>query len=309
MKKYKRFRHFLAAAVFRALICLGRRLPRKLLFLLSVPAGMCGSRLFPRERMRSERNLHRIFPDMPQGKIRKTAQRVFIQMIISFFDAVKLPELRRDKFLSKIICDTDAVFSAYAKGKGVIVLSGHLSCFELQTQIAQRAGIQSITVGAEIFDRDITDRLTRLRQRNGVEYIPRNGALQKIIRRLRKGKVFGVLIDQDTTKEGVFADFLGIPAFTPTMPIKLALKYDIPLVFSVIFRDSRGIYHFHTRKCPDFSAQDREKQILSIAQAFNSFYGEYILHYPEQWVWIHRRWKRIPEDHPHIPVISSREEL
>ncbi|ERP31557.1 lipid A biosynthesis acyltransferase [Chitinivibrio alkaliphilus ACht1] len=225
-------------------------------------------------------------------------RRVFRNLLIAFLDAVRLPELTDREFHQWIEFDETVLQNAYRKGRGVIVLSGHLSAFELQSQIAQSFSYQNITVGSTLFDPRVETIIQEIRSRRGVHYIPRKNSLGKIIKALKNGAVFGVLIDQDTTKEGVFVPFLGQPAFTPTTSIKLAVKYDIPIIYVATYRDTTGKYHIVSHPCEIPATGDSVQDIYNIAKDFNQFYSSYIEQYPEQWVWIHDRWKRTPPSPP-----------
>jgi KDO2-lipid IV(A) lauroyltransferase len=102
-----------------------------------------------------------------------------------------------------------------------------------------------------------------------------------------------VLVDQDTPVEGVFADFLGIPAHTPSGPVKMAMKLDIPLFVVTSARQEDNTHHVFIdgpvalRKSDDF-----DEDLLHNVTMINSLICRTIRRYPSQWVWMHRRWRR-----------------
>ena len=112
---------------------------------------------------------------------------------------------------------------------------------------------------------------------------------------LREGRMMGVLVDQDTNVEGVFADFLGRPAFTPSSAIKFAMKFNIPIIVSVAAR-LRGDKH-HVFISPQIECADTgnfEDDLVATTQKVNGVISDYIRKFPEQWVWMHERWKTKP---------------
>ncbi|MGM0443655.1 MAG: lysophospholipid acyltransferase family protein [Fibrobacterota bacterium] len=301
-KPFRRLRHSLAYHLVRLVTAAARSLPRPLLSAMAVPMGLTAALFLHRERRRAFINLRRVYPARSKAALLLQTAAVFINMVRTFTDSVQIPDYGDERFFRTVIMEGSAVKEAAARGRGVIALSGHLSAFELMTHCAQRYGIPCISVGTKIFDSRIEEIISTLRRRNGVEYIPRKRALPNIIRALKRGKTFGVLIDQDTTREGVFAPFLGKPAFTPSTTIKLALKYSVPIIYVAFYRDRRGRYHMESAHCPITPTGNLTRDILAIAADFNKFYEGYILEHPEQWVWIHRRWRKSPQEYPHIPV-------
>ncbi len=259
-----------------------------------------------RERRRMYDNIALIYPDKKASAIRMQSVKTFYNLGISFFDALKLPSLPKEKFFSYIGDFDDSIFKEVEKqGRGAVFLSGHLSSFELQTQIAQLAGFKGFSIGAKLFDDRIDAIINKLRTRNGVRYIARDGALRGIIKALKENLFFGVLIDQDTTNDGVFAPFMGRPAFTPATSIKIALKQKSPILYYALARHKDGKY-YPTIIRPNYELTgDVQKDLLAITKDFNEFYGAKILEHPEQWPWMHRRWKRSPADHPNVPSIDN----
>jgi KDO2-lipid IV(A) lauroyltransferase len=109
---------------------------------------------------------------------------------------------------------------------------------------------------------------------------------------MRQGKVMGVLIDQDTRVEGVFADFLGHPAFTPSSAVRFATKLGIPIFVSVTARLPDDKHHVYVSKeLIPVNTGDHKADLAANIQKINDIIGEYIRKHPEQWVWMHERWK------------------
>jgi len=255
-----------------------------------------------------EQNLSDTYSDTKSSKeLQKIKRGVFLNMGATLFDAIHLPYLSEEKFRKVVKFDVSALHEAQATGKGIIVLCAHMSCFELVPQLVSMDGVDSLTIGAPLFDERITKIVEELRSRNGILYLDRNSAGRRLMKELKSGKLFGALIDQDATNDGVFAHFLGRLAFTPSGPIRLAHKFKYPLFFSMMNRNSDDTYTYTLREEPLLDSGDAVEDLCRGTESFNNFASEMINKYPEQWVWMHRRWNRKREDYMKFPSITDYE--
>ncbi|MHC5034914.1 MAG: lysophospholipid acyltransferase family protein, partial [Planctomycetota bacterium] len=122
------------------------------------------------------------------------------------------------------------------------------------------------------------------------------GALRHIIRLLRRGESVGFLIDQDVRRDGIFVDFFGKPASTTPMPAKLAIRTGAPLVF-VYARRVAGKNRFRLVLQEIFLPRHEdpaEVEIRNLTQQITSELEGTIRQAPEEWLWLHRRWKTYP---------------
>ncbi len=132
------------------------------------------------------------------------------------------------------------------------------------------------------------------RQRHGNSIIAKQGALKVIIKRLREGGSVGILMDQSVlSDEGYVIDFLGRGAWTTKMPALIARKTGAAVLPVFIHRTERG----HSLKIyPEVelsNMDDKEKAALEDTKKFSGFIEGYIKEHPFEWLWIHRRWKRV----------------
>ena len=190
---------------------------------------------------------------------------------------------------------------ARGRGKGVVLITGHLGSWELMASAIVRQGIPLSVIAREANDGKINEFLVGLRQRLGVRTVLRgsSGSARQILRTLRSGEVLGCLIDQDTKVDGVFVDFFGRPAYTPSGPISLALRAGAPVVLGCTWRqwDGRHLVRFDPPIDLDRSG-DNEADVLRHTTMATRWLEDRIREHLDQWVWIHRRWRRKPPATP-----------
>lgn len=181
---------------------------------------------------------------------------------------------------------------AYARGKGVILLSAHIGNWELAASRITRMGIPVEAIGAEQRDPRITDLLFSLRASGGVETIGKGFDLKGALRCLQAGKALAVLLDQDAKHKGVVVPFMGRPASTPYGPVKMSWKLGAPIVPVFCIRKEDG-YRYDLTFLPalDLPAGDGGEEAIKRAVAVcNEVLGEWIRRFPGQWMWLYPRW-------------------
>ena len=142
----------------------------------------------------------------------------------------------------------------------------------------------------------MTKWLDKWRSQRGLKILWREGNSGKaILRVLRRNNLMAFLIDQDTKTAGDYVPFFGRPAFTPTTPAALALRTGAPIIFG--WHHRRGKRHRMTieRVCYDRTG-DRQRDVLAVTALLTARLEQVIRRAPEQWVWMHRRWRTTPEE-------------
>ncbi len=244
-------------------------------------------------------------------QIQRTAVAVYHAIGKNLFDALYLSRCSNEKFNAIV---TNVGFSpmqeAYARGKGFVAITSHLGCYEMNVQLLARNGLRCLTIGQELFDKRVDRLIVAMRQRNNITYLYRDRSSREVLRFLKTGGVLGALLDQDTYGDGVFARFLGIPAYTPSGPVRIAMRYDIPVFagYSARQKDDTHCIYF-SEQIPLENTGNFDRDLVVNIQKVNDFLCEGIRKYPEQWVWMHRRWKRKPSDerYKNVPDIERYE--
>lgn len=183
---------------------------------------------------------------------------------------------------------------AKSKGKGILFLTGHCGNWELMGN-AVAANLANIAIVARPINNPYINKfIVNGRQRHGNSIINKQGALKVIIKRLREGGCVGILMDQSVLPdEGYVIDFLGRGAWTTKMPALVARKTGAAVLPVFIHRVGSG----HKIKIyPEIelsNIKDKEKAALEDTKKFSGFIENYIRENPAEWLWIHRRWKRV----------------
>jgi KDO2-lipid IV(A) lauroyltransferase len=272
-------------------------LPRRAGLLLFGALGRAAFLVPNVEKKRTLEHLRLVFgASWDEKKIRATARQVYVSLGRNLFDAVKLSRASGKTFNAVVRHDDLADFrKAFDRGRGVIVITAHVGCFELLLHFFARHGFRSFAIGQRSFDPRLDALIRKIRSGRDIDYMDRTESPRKIIRGLQEGRAFGVLIDQDTQVEGVFARFLGRTAYTPSGPFRIAMRLGIPAVVATITRRPDNTHYVSLSGILEFPDRgDFKNDLLKNVQLANDLIGETIVRFPEQWVWMHRRWKRQP---------------
>lgn len=190
----------------------------------------------------------------------------------------------------------DHLKSAAAQGRGILLLTAHYGNWELLAAAHALTGYP-LSVVVRPLDSPALDRLvTRFRERSGVAVIAKRRAFRAVLEALRRGWMVGILLDQNASRrEGVFVPFFGQPASTSKSLALLALWSGAPVVPVFIHREAGGHHRVTVEPAvPPPATGQREQDILALTATFARILESRIRQQPEQWLWIHRRWKTRP---------------
>lgn len=230
-------------------------------------------------------------------EIKRLARKVFLHFATAGVDAIRIPIFIKNGMDRYIKADNmHYLENAYKNGKGMILLTGHFGNWELMGAWLAWKKYPLHVVGASNSNPRLKELIVKERRNDGYVSITRAKETRKIIKTLKKGYPLGILIDQDTRVKGVFVDFFNKKANTPIGPILLARRYNVPIIPLFMHIEKDLTYHVECFKPLVLSdTGDTEKDILADAQQCNDMYEKIIREHPEQWVWMHRRWKRRPK--------------
>ncbi len=186
---------------------------------------------------------------------------------------------------------------ARAKGKGILLITGHCGNWELLAVLASYKVAPISVVVRPLNNPYLNALLLKARSRFGNRVIDKKGALRAILATLKEGGTVGILMDQAVLPdEGYVIRFLGRGAWTTKMPALLARKTGASAVPAFIRRTERGHEITVYPEIVLSSKADPEEAVKEDTEKFSRYIEDYIRENPSQWLWMHRRWKRVPEE-------------
>jgi len=234
-------------------------------------------------------------PDADLGHIERECYRSLGRALAEY---ARLSGRGRADVLRSIRIEGDApTLEALARGEGVVALSGHFGSLEaMATAFAGKSVVTPTLLVAPMRNPLATKLFRDYRARYGVDLIEVGPRMREAFAVLKRGGLLCMAADQDAGRHGIFVDFLGRPASTPTGPIELALRTGAPIVFGLVFREdeTRQV----VRMDPPVHLEphgDHEETIRHYTQLFADRLAEGIRERPDHWFWLHRRWKTRPE--------------
>lgn len=304
MRRFRRFRKVRRRIQYRAIYAL----VQALIFLshcMSRRAWLacCGSLgglvyyLVPHTRSLTVRHLSAAFPERSREDIRRLARRNFRLLAKNAGEILRATRTRTLSDLDELMVTHgfEHVEAARAKGKGVIFLTCHLGPFDLQVTNLALRGVPLFVIGTRLKDPRLSSLLWKQRNALGAVAVERGKETFRLLKALKSGQSVGILIDQDTRVKSRFVEFFGRPASTPVGAAILAMKTGASVVPTYIHLAPDQLQHM--RIFPEIETVltgDEEADLLTNTQRYTRFIEEAIRAHPEQWVWMHERWKTKP---------------
>ena len=254
--------------------------------------GALGWRLSRRDRRRALEHLTIAFPGLSPGERNALARACFRHLGVMLGEAFHLRHADATALERLVRLEGwEQVTAARASGRPILILTGHCGNWELLAALLNVRGLGMAVMARQLEDEGLQTSLLGLRQRFGTRTIVRGtpGAARELLKTLRGGGALGMLIDQDTRVDGVFVDFFGRPAYTPVGAAELAARFDAVVLPTFIERLADG-----TRLARIEPRLDLPDDPVAATAAMTQRIEAQIRRVPEQWVWIHRRWRRRP---------------
>ena len=295
-------------AVAATLLGVLRLLPRGTAVFVGMSIGRLAYHFLGKLRSVGMRNLELAFPEKSLHERRQILKSAFrnlgrVMAVTSGFD-----DLTPENLSDLIDYDPDPDFAAaYEKsrldGRGRIILGGHIGNWELQA-FAYPILFEPLSFLARRMDNPlIEERVMQMRTRLGNRQIDKENSASPILRVLRSGGAVGVLADVNShPKEGVFVPFFGIPACTASGVAMLAIRANAVIVpMWAMWDEQKGKYRVvHDDIIEPVNSGDRERDIKQTTALYVAATERVIRAYPDQWIWIHRRWKTRPPGEPEL---------
>jgi Kdo2-lipid IVA lauroyltransferase/acyltransferase len=253
----------------------------------------------PKMRKTAEFNLRLAFPEWTEAQRRGVMKKMARNLGRMAVEFARLPTYTKKNIENVVVLDGHENFLAgQSRGKGVIYLTGHIGAWELSSYAHALYGFPLHYMARPLDNKPLDELVNRYRGGSGNKPIFKNESARAMLRVLKDAGTVGILADQNTMpEEGVFVDFFGTPACMTTGIARVALHTDAAVVPGYAFWDE-NLRKYRLRFEPPVElvrTGDAEKDIAENTQRFANVIEGIIRKYPDQWVWIHARWKNRPK--------------
>lgn len=244
------------------------------------------------------RNLELAFPEKSRRERKRILRGVFTSLGRQAAELCLFPRYTRENVSKVVVYEGFENFErALARGKGVLFLTGHLGAWELSAFAHSLYG-HPLNIVMRPLDNPYLDHMARdYRTMYGNKAVDKDFA-RGLISAMRKGKTVGVLMDTNMiATQGVFVDFFGIPACTASGVARVALRTDAAVVPGFTIWDP-VLQKYRLRFDPAVELTrtgNTESDVIASTEKFTKVIEDYVRKYPDQWLWVHRRWKTRPE--------------
>ena len=239
-------------------------------------------------------NLTYSFPDFDKRKIRQVAFRCYKSIAITLVELLAIPWLKKDEMEKMVKCENpELIVNYYNQGKGVILLSAHFGNWEyIALSVSLQIGIPFCVVIKPQRNPYVTKWLEEARTKWINKVVQSGVSVRTVYKVLLDKNIVAMVADQRGPSDGPRLDFMGRPASFFAGPAVLALKTGAPMLYSIPVRQKDYTYKarvFEVSK--DNLPESEEEKIKEITRRHKEYLESFIREYPEQWFWMHKRWK------------------
>ena len=279
-------------------------LPRPLARSLAAMLARILYALMPKLRKTAEVNLRIAFPEWNEAQRKAVSRGMARNLGWMAAEFARFPRYSKGNIEQIVALDGHENFlEGQGRGKGVLVLTGHIGAWELSSFAHALYGFPLHFMARPIDNRKLDDLVSRYRCLPGNRPILKNESARVMLKILKESGTIGILADQNSMpEEAVFVNFFGKTASTTTGIARLALHTGAAVVPGYAVWDA-GIRKYRLRFEPPVEllrTGDTERDVFENTQRFTKVIEEIIRKYPEQWVWVHGRWNTRPKGEPSL---------
>jgi KDO2-lipid IV(A) lauroyltransferase len=256
----------------------------------------------PKLRKTAEFNLKLAFPQWTDAQREATIRGMVRSLGWMAAEFARMPRYTREHIEEIIVLDGHENFlEGQRRGKGVLFLTAHMGAWELSSYAHAVYGYPLHYMARPLDNARLDGLVNRYRGLSGNAPIFKNESARLMLRILKEAGTVGILADQNTMREeGAFVDFFGVPACTTTGIARVALHTGAAVVPGYAVWDE-SLKKYRLRFEPPLElvrTGDAERDIVENTRRFAKVTEEIVRKYPEQWVWVHARWKTRPQGEP-----------
>lgn len=274
------------------------KLPRRLALAAGRGVGVLAHGVLPHLRRNAEKNLKMAMPELDERERERIRRGVFRNLGRLLGEVSRFPRLNRENISSIVsYVGLENYQEAVGRGRGVILLTGHIGAWELSVFAHSIYGYPMSFLARRV-DNPLLERLAEsYRSRFGNRSIDKKNSVREVVRTLKQGGVIGILADLNASREeGVFCDFFGIEACTTAGVATLAMRTGaVVLPGYLIWDEAEKIHRLHfERPIETIDTGNQKEDVAANTAVYAKTLESVIRRHPDQWLWIHRRWRTRP---------------
>jgi KDO2-lipid IV(A) lauroyltransferase len=241
---------------------------------------------------RALEQLARSFPEKGQDEIHGIAKRVFEHGAVNYIEVFRwIGGCEAELDARVAMPHPERVEAAMARGKGVLVLTAHIGNFDLMGLWAAKRYPMTI-ISKDLRNAAVNRFWMEARARSKLNIVPAHNSYRNCLRVLKKNELLGFILDQNMIrKEGIFVEFFGRPACTTPGLAMLAAQSGAPVLPVFIVRHADGRHEIHVEDAIDPPPDRKPESIEQATQLYTRMIEDYVRRHPDQWIWMHRRWR------------------
>ena len=298
MSPWKKLKRTSVYNLTRLLFFVFNIIPRRTAVFIGGWMGLAAWKLFPRDRFRIIHHLNLVYKDNLSLKEKNAISRnFFINSGKNLADVIRFKKHYRNEIKPKITSEGLEYFDrAYKEGRGVFGVTGHIGNFELLAVYLAELGYDIAVIGREMYDSRIDKLLVENREVMNLTNISTTDSPRKLLAWLKDGKAVGVLIDTDSFRvRGMFIPAFGRLSNTPVGQTIIGLKTESAFLPMACIRTADNHYKIIIKPPVEYIEGDTsEDQVYQVTLKCTKALEEIIHQYPDQWIWLHNRWRTKP---------------
>ncbi len=250
--------------------------------------------LIPIRKEVTVNNLTNAFPELNKKQIKKIAFRAYRSFAITLVEILLTPSISKKQMINEVKCsNVELISQKYQEGNGVILLSAHFGNWEyIANSIALQSDKKFTVIVKPLRNNLVSDWMNKMRTKWNNDVVFLGVSIRQIYNVLREKKIVALVADQRGPEESIKLDFFGRKTSVLVGPAALALKTGAPIIYGISIRQKDYSYkadlvEVSTDNLPD----DNNAKIEELSKRHLKYLESVIKQYPEQWLWMHNRWK------------------
>lgn len=242
------------------------------------------------------KNLRMIFNDMQDSELEKIAHQCFQNIGKTLIEFMRFPKYNAEQILNAVKLEGEEhLRQAINADKGVLIVTAHFGNWEIIFHVLASFTSKLSAVAQRFKNYRLDTLVNRYRIIHGGELIEKKFASRQVLKHLKDNFCVVILGDQDAGENGIFIDFLGVPASTAKGPVMFAMRAEVPILCVFDIRQNDGSHVISISAPIEMqSSGNLQTDIIANTKKLTNLLEELIYKYPPQWLWLHNRWKTRP---------------